>query len=332
MHIIRNSILCFAVVSVMSVFYARSQSLNTRLPNEALQQPGEPPVSSSENGNSEITSSGHGAADTMSAEPYTAETHPPDEEQRNAAAGSLQLTDNNMALNAARQTGSSSPQPPVTRQRHDQSSTDNGLLRAGIGVQCGVRFHRPHAFNAFVTDLWYAYIAEKYDKPDKKRIGPGVLLTLNGTVDIGPLFHVTPFLQGMWAGKQFYFRGGLVKDFHVNTYTAMGGLNFWIRILNRERFAIRLGAGGYAAHTIVSFTGDLSETRISGTGYGLRGLLGTEVRLNRQVVLTLDCSVPYGVSELSNKGRLKTSGASVSYPTKLEHNGFELNPGIMFYF
>ncbi|MBN1308283.1 MAG: hypothetical protein JXA18_10225 [Chitinispirillaceae bacterium] len=256
-----------------------------------------------------------------------------EKDQRTADNAPRQSTDKDVTVNNKRHEGPSSPQSNKTEKLRGQSSTGRGILKKGIGIQSGIRFHRPKKFNEFLTDYYNAFIPENLSVPvDKKSIGPGLFLTLNGTIDIGPLFHVTPFAQGMWAGKQFYFRGGLVKDVHINTYTAMGGLNLWVRVLNREKFTLRLGAGGYGAYTIASVTGDISGTRVSGGGFGLKGLLGTELRLNRHLVLTFDCSVPYGGSKIKNKGSLRTPGAPVKYPTRLEHVGFELLPGVMFYF
>ena len=41
-------------------------------------------------------------------------------------------------------------------------------------------------------------------------------------------FSAVPFAQSMWAGKQMYYTGGPAANIHVNTYTAMGGLNLWV--------------------------------------------------------------------------------------------------------
>jgi len=214
-----------------------------------------------------------------------------------------------------------------------QYSSNDDFIVWGIGVQCGVRFHDPETFNDFTTDLWDAFLTNNVYTPDeRKHIGPGVFLSLNGTIDIGRYFQVAPFAQGMWAGKQFYFRGDIHEDLFVNTYTAMAGINLWARLLKFDPVTIRLGAGGYGAHTIVSVQGDLDETKTSGGGYGIRALLGSEYRLNDLIMLTLDCSYSYGASFLKHAGHFNVSGVSVQYPEKLEHSGFELFPGVMFYF
>jgi hypothetical protein len=300
------------------------------LPNDIHQQPEESPASLSENGNSGTTFSDVYAVNESSTEMNANETETADRGQQNTTTAPSQNAGNTTSPPSS----SSSAQPIETQKQHDQTSKDKGLLKKGIGIQCGIRFHRPKKFNDFVTDMWNSYLADiSYSAGVKKTVGPGLFLSLNGTIDIGPLFQITPFAQGMWAGKQFYFTGGLIKDIHVNTYTAMGGLNLWVRVLKYKRITLRLGAGGYGAHTIVSFTGDISETKISGSGWGIRGLLGTELRLTQQVVITLDCSVPYGVSKLNGSGQLKTSGSSsVDFPSKFEHFGFEIFPGVMFYF
>lgn len=212
-----------------------------------------------------------------------------------------------------------------------QIKEDNRLLKGGIGVQAGIRFHRPEEFNDFVSDVWNSIMEEKMYVPvDKKKIGPGLFMTLNGTFDIGNYFQAAPFAQGMWAGKLFRFRGGVLEDLHVNTLTAMGGLNLWCRVFNRDRFSIRLGAGGYGAYTIAYIKCDNSQTRLSGSGFGIKGLVGTELRLSRNVVLTMDCCVPWGITEL--KYQEEKLDYQVRYPDEFQHLGFEIVPGIMFYF
>ncbi len=242
-------------------------------------------------------------------------------------------SDENAARNESHQVSSPSPQPTAPQVQEEQSSPDTRLVKAGIGFQSGIRFHRPDEFNEFVTDIWNSSLENIADASvDTKSIGPGVFLTLNGTIDIGSRFHITPFAQGMWAGKQFYLRGGMIKDIYINTYTAMGGLNLWVRILNYERATFRLGAGGYGAYTIAWITGDISKTKLSGSGYGVRGLLGTEIRLGKAVI-TLDCGVPYGLTKLFiRKGALGESRSPVRYPSQLDHLGFEVCPGVLFYF
>lgn len=206
------------------------------------------------------------------------------------------------------------------------------LVRAGLGIQCGVRFHGPDAFNDFVTDVWNAYLEENiYTPADDKSIGPGVFLGLYGSIDIGPVFSVSPVVQGMWAGKQFLVRGGRVGDVHINTYTAMGGLNLWARAVTTGIFSLRAGAGVYATHTIATITGDITHDRLSGTGVGFRGLLGTEFRVSDNMMVTFDCGVPFGKSEF-NEGDISVCGRDVDYPEEFEHLGFELSPGIRIYF
>jgi len=225
-----------------------------------------------------------------------------------------------------------SPSPaPVSVQQPE--ATDD-FLRMGMGVQCGVRFHQPEEFNSFVSDLWNSFLTDNVYAPvDKKQIGPGVFLSLNGTFDIGSRFQVVPFAQGMWAGKQFYFRGGIIKDMFVNTYTAMGGVNLFFRVINQERYSIRLGGGGYGAYTIARITGDIDDTKLSGSGYGVRGLIGTEWRLNNRVVLTLDGGTSWGISEFSHtSGTLKASRPNITYPKEFAHFGIEVCPGVVFYF
>ena len=39
-----------------------------------------------------------------------------------------------------------------------------------------------------------------------------------------------------------YYTGGPAANIHVNTYTAMGGLNLWVRAINQELFKLRIGA------------------------------------------------------------------------------------------
>jgi hypothetical protein len=223
---------------------------------------------------------------------------------------------------------------PQANSPSQEQQPESSLLKMGIGLQCGIRFHQPEEYNDFVTDIWNSILAEHVYAPvDEKRIGPGALLALNGTFDIGTLVTVIPFVQGMWAGKQFYFRGAEVKDVHINTYTAMGGLNVLIRVINREAFTIRLGAGGYGTRTITRITGDAFTTIFGGNGYGFKGLLGTEMRLSKDVVLTFDCAVPYGKAEFKKRSDITaTSGYTVRYPTRFDHFGFEVCPGVVFYF
>lgn len=335
MRIMRNCVLCFATVSMMSVPCVQAHSINFRLPDEARQKQVESPVPSSENEKAGTPSDESRAVDALSArDAETAVTQATDKGRPTACTVSLQVADNTARMDKDEKKGTSSPQQTKKEKQRKKPATKKGvLLEKGIGIQSGIRFHRPKKFNDFLTEYYNAFIPENLVGPvDKKSIGPGLFLTLNGTFDIGPLFQVTPFAQGMWAGKQIYFRGGLTKDVHINSYTAMGGLNLWVRLLKGDRTTLRLGAGAYGAYTIVSFTGDIAGTRVSGGGFGFKGLLGTELRLNQRVVLTFDCGVPYGVSKIKNHGSLRTPGPSVKYPSKLEHFGFELLPGVMFYF
>lgn len=332
MRVIKNSVLCFVMVSMMSVSFVQARNSHSRLQDGAQLTPVKSPVSSYENKKAAL-SLHNGLTAGVSSE-LNGESSLTFEGRPTAATVSLQLADNTAGTEKDEKSVTSAPEQTTTEKRQTSPTTENGIaLKKGIGIQSGIRFHRPETFNTFLTEYWSSFIPEQYDgSVAKKRIGPGLFLTLNGTIDIGPLFHITPFAQGMWSGKQFFFRGGVVKDVHVNSYTGMGGLNLWVRLLNHERITLRLGAGAYGGYTIVSFTGDINGNRISGGGYGFRGLLGTELRLNRHVVLTFDCSVPYGVSKITNDGSLKTPGGSVEYPSKLEHFGFELLPGVMFYF
>lgn len=207
------------------------------------------------------------------------------------------------------------------------------LLKTGIGFQLGVRFHQPDQINDFITDIYNAYVSEYVEGPiEKKTLGPGAFLSINGTFDIGPLFSAVPFVQSMWAGKQLYISGGPAGNIHVNSYTAMGGLNLFVRVLNQDSFKLRIGAGVYGTYTYVQTTGDVPHRRIGGSGAGGRGILGSEYRLNDKITLTLDCGVSFGKSKLYIGDPLKISGRPIVYPTKLDHLGFELTPGVMFYF
>ncbi len=221
----------------------------------------------------------------------------------------------------------------VQKAESQAPAASEKLLKTGIGFQLGVRFHQPDQINQYITDLNDAFLHEYIAGPiEKKSLGPGVFLSVNGTFDIGPLFSAVPYVQSMWAGKQMYFTGGPAANIHVNTYTAMGGLNLWLRVVNLDVFKLRVGAGAYATYTYVSTTGDVLHRRIRGSGAGGRVLLGTEFRLTEKTALTFDCGVPFGKSKLYHFEPMEVEGIDVSYPEKLDHLGFELTPGIMFYF
>lgn len=212
-------------------------------------------------------------------------------------------------------------------------ATSEKLLKTGIGFQLGVRFHQPDQVNQYITDLNDAFLQGYIAGPiEKKSLGPGVFLSVNGIFDVGPLFSAVPFAQSMWAGKQMYFTGGPAANIHVNSYTAMGGLNLWLRVINQEILKLRIGAGVYGTYSYVATTGDVLHRRIKGSGAGGRGLLGTEFRLNEKTVLTFDFGVPFGKSKLYATDPMKVDGVAVKYPNKLDHFGFELSPGIVFYF
>jgi hypothetical protein len=224
-----------------------------------------------------------------------------------------------------------SPGDSAMGERQGQGTQGVSFFKAGIGVQSGIRYHQPEKFNDFTTDIWISELTNAIDThAAAKSIGPGVFLTLNGAIDIGSRFQAAPFAQGMWAGKQFFFRGGQTKDIYINTYTAMGGLNLWVRIFDNEKTTLRIGLGGYGASTMAWITGAISVVRLWGIGFGARGLIGSEIRLGRKAVLTLDCSVPYGRVKLNHKkGDI---GAPVRYPSFLDQFGVEFCPGILFYF
>jgi hypothetical protein len=334
MHITRNSIIRGVSISTILVLNAWSQETVSQLLYEETRQ-----------ANDSSTTEGIGTSPSNSSVVNETPANnqldvppTPDANQQEPAAATIPAN-RNAAPNESYQ-GSSTPpqtiappQPATLKEQKDQSSPDTRLVKAGIGFQSGIRFHRPDEFNEFVTDIWNSSLENIADASvDTKSIGPGVFLTLNGTIDIGSRFHITPFAQGMWAGKQFYLRGGLIKDIFINTYTAMGGLNLWVRVLDYERATFRLGAGGYGAYTIAWVTGDISKTKLSGSGYGVRGLLGTEIRLGKAVI-TLDCGVPYGLTKLFlREGNPGGSRSTIRYPSQLDHLGFEVCPGILFYF
>lgn len=233
----------------------------------------------------------------------------------------------NEAATTSRQTARSNDVPPSL------PTTETKLVKSGIGFQTGVRFHNPENFNNFVTDVWNSLFAGYVALPlDEKKIGPGVFLTLNGTFDIGNYFQITPFAQGMWAGKWFFLEGARDEKLSIQTYTALAGVDLWGRVLRIDRYSLRLGAGAYGTHTIASFAGAMTETKISGRGYGFRGLAGTELKLTDHFTLTLDGSYPFGMAKLKVKGSVSTSGRRFPYPTKFEHSGFEICPGVVYYF
>lgn len=221
----------------------------------------------------------------------------------------------------------------VQKAESQTPATSEKILKTGIGFQLGVRFHQPDQVNQYITDLNDAFLQKYiYGPIEKKSLGPGVFFGVNGIFDIGPFFSAIPFAQSMWAGKQMYFTGGPAANIHVNTYTAMGGLNLWVRVVNLELFRLRIGAGAYATYTYLSTTGDVLHRRIRGSGAGGRALLGTEFRLTENTVLTFDCGVPFGKSKLYYFDPMEVDGIVIKYPKKLDHLGFELSPGIVFYF
>lgn len=219
-------------------------------------------------------------------------------------------------------------QEPVSLQKVDAKP-----VKPALGIQAGVRFHQPEQINNFITDIYDAFISDYVSGPVKKQnLGPGVYLSLNPTLDIGKVFSVVLFAQGMWAGKQIYVIGGPAGNINVNTYTAMGGLNLWVRVINQNVFKLRIGAGIYGAYTYLYATGDIPHRRLSGSGIGGKALLGSEYRLNEKIGLTLDCGMTFGKSNQYADDPLKVSGIPVKYPTELDHLGFELTPGVVFYF
>ena len=221
----------------------------------------------------------------------------------------------------------------VQKAESQTPATSEKILKTGIGFQLGVRFHQPDQVNQYITDLNDAFLQKYVEGPiEKKSLGPGAFLSVNGRFDIGPLFSAVPFAQSMWAGKQMYYTGGPAANIHVNTYTAMGGLNLWVRAINQELFKLRIGAGVYGTYTYVTTTGDVLHRRIRGSGVGGRALLGTELRLNEKTSLTFDCGVPFGKSKLYHFDPMTIDGIKIKYPKKLDHLGFELSPGVVFYF
>jgi hypothetical protein len=293
---------------------ARTQNSLTQLPNNSL--PGTAPE-------------GIG----IPTKSQDAATLPSEGNQQKPGIDTLQPSDKNAPQAGRNEGGAPLPQPTTPQQQKDNVAQGNSLVRTGIGFQSGIRFHQPDKFNAFVTDIWNSSINDIADiSVYTKTIGPGVFFTLNGTIDFGSRFQVTPFAQGMWAGKQFYFRGQVDKNIYINTYTALGGLNLWVRILTIGKVAFRLGTGGYGAYTIAGITGDIINTRLSGSGFGGRTLLGAQLPIGKAVI-TLDGGVSYGYTKLSHKkGDLGLSKSPIRYPSRMDHLGFELCPGILFYF
>jgi hypothetical protein len=309
MHIIRIPLLCFLFISVVLVRSGRTQNGHLQLSNN--NQPG---TAAQING--------------IPSKPQDAATLPANGNQPIPSVDTLQSSNKN-----TQQAGAALPQPTTPQEQKDQIAQCKSPVRAGIGFQSGIRLHQPDKFNAFVTDIWNSTINDIADiSVYTKTIGPGVFFTLNGTIDIGSRFQVAPFAQGMWAGKQFYFRGQVDKNIYINTYTALGGLNLWVRLFTIGNVSFRLGTGGYGAYTIASISGDIKKTQLAGSGFGGRTLLGVKLPLGKAVV-TLDGGVSYGYTKLSHrKGDLGLSQYPIRYPSRLDHWGFEMCPGILFYF
>ncbi len=219
------------------------------------------------------------------------------------------------------------------REEPREKSPDDQVLRIGLGLNFGVRFHSPEEINNFVTDIWTYTI---YDTPDKKivekSISPGLLLKAKGLINPVRLLSIEPFVQGMWAGKMFSFQGGMTKEVHINSFTLTGGLNLWLKILPEKMVSLRIGGGGFAAYTMLKVTGDIKTTKLSGTGYGGNAALGIDITIQKTVI-NLDIIVPIGFSELGHQhGYLEMYPAVSDYPSEYVHTGFEICPGVTFYF
>ncbi len=214
-----------------------------------------------------------------------------------------------------------------------EKSPDDRALQIGLGLNIGVRFHFPEEINNFVTDIWTYAI---YDTPDKKivekSISPGLLLKAKGLINPVRLLSIEPFAQGMWAGKMFSFQGGMTKQVNINSFTLTGGLNLWLKILPEKMVSMRIGGGGFAAYTVLKVTGDIETTKLYGTGYGGNAALGIDITIQKTVI-NLDIIVPIGFSELGHKhGYLEMYPAVSDYPSEYVHTGFEICPGVTFYF
>ncbi len=220
---------------------------------------------------------------------------------------------------------------PDTPQKQASPETP---LRFGLGVNVGARFHSPNAVNAFVTDIWNYTIYNTLDKADaEKTISPGLLLTGKGMINPIPYLCIEPFVQGMWAGRLFSFEGAMNKDVYINSFTLTGGLNLWLRLLPEKLVSLRIGAGGFAAYTMLKVTGDIGTMKMFGYGYGGNGAIGIDVKINR-IVINLDLLVPFGISGLEHiRGDdLGMYPIKTDNPAEYKHIGLEVCPGVTFYF
>jgi len=184
-----------------------------------------------------------------------------------------------------------------------------------------------------VTDIWTYTVYNTTDKKVvEKNISPGLLLKGKGMINLIPYLGIEPFAQGMWAGKLFSFEGDMTKDVYINSFTLTGGINLWLRLLPEKMVSIRIGAGGYGAYTMLKVTGDIGTMKMYATGYGGNGALGIDIRINR-IVVNLDLLVPFGFSDLGHqRGNLGIYPSMLDYPLKYKHLGFEISPGVTFYF
>jgi len=219
------------------------------------------------------------------------------------------------------------------REEPQEKLTEDLFLRIGLGLNIGVRFHFPEEINNFVTDIWTYAI---YNTPDKKivekSISPGLLLKVKGLINPVRLLSIEPFAQGMWAGKIFSFQGGMTKQVNINSFTLTGGLNLWLKILPEKMVSLRIGGGGFAAYTVLKVSGDIETTKLYGTGYGGNAALGIDIKIQKTVI-NLDIIVPFGFSELGHRdGYLEMYPAVSDYPSEYVHTGFEICPGVTFYF
>lgn len=242
----------------------------------------------------------------------------------------------------------------ITPVSESSSAPDNSAIllsgkkaaiggRSGIGFNLMVRLYFPEQINDFMDDLkqhWVDSLDGFVSVNGDYHVFTSLGLKCKGIIYAAPVFAIEPF-----AMVQYKFVGMLVTNRdNSNVWTNLcdigGGVNCWLRFSPQKRFSFKTGVGPYLSYSIISVSGFLGDTKLTGTGYGVNCLAGFDITF-KKVALNIDFCVPVGSATLVRDGGLdvRTSGGyydndytPMRYPKKIRQTGFIFSPGVTFHF
>lgn len=204
----------------------------------------------------------------------------------------------------------------------------------GVGLNIGARFHAPEKLNNYVTDVWlYSVFKSIKNKVDKQNLSPGVLIKIKGTMNLWNYLQVEPFSQFLWAGRIIKIRGYESKDIYINNNVISGGINCLFSYSLNSKLSFKIGAGFVGVYSFLNVTGDIEKIKLKGPGYWGNGMTSVNYALGERLAVGIDLVVPFGMSRYTRiEGEFSSYKSLNEYPRVCTYAGFEICPGIIYYF